>query len=144
MQKSKFGLCYQIKIPNEQLLRSKHSLHSLFTFSQHLTFAIRACNPCIVRNKNTLLFTVMSIKEDIWLQIKFALVVLKFHITRDRISRFIVNNFKYNLAKVEYEIVTLNSFYPFYVYFLLLNSERKLYGKLGRKEINPRDPCTRF
>ena len=71
-------------------------------------------------------------------------MVLKFHITRNRISRFIVNNFKHNIAKVEYEIVTLNSFYPFYVYFLLLNSERKLYGKLGRKEINPRDPCTRF
>ena len=74
-------------------------------------------------------------------------MVLKFHITRYRIlmrSIFIVNDFKHNIAKVEYEIVTLNSFYPFYVYFLLLNSERKLYGKLGRKEINPRDPCTRF
>ena len=70
-------------------------------------------------------------------------MVLKFHITRNRVSRF-VNDFKHNIAKVEYEIVTLNSFYPFYVYFLLLNSERKLYGKLGRKEINPRDPCTRF
>ena len=71
---------------------------------------------------------------------------MEIHITRNRISRFIfiVNDFKHNLAKVEYEIVTLNSFYPFYVYFLLLNSERKLYGKLGRKEINPRDPRTRF